>query len=68
MLAPIHRWHVGLIHRPGRSEMVFLHNSSHTGTQIIDSTGWPVGPDIRTEAQYLDEIYAGVLAFMERRA
>lgn len=68
MLVPIHRWSVGLIHQPTRAEMVFVHHAQSTGTQTLDSQLWPLSPDVKTEAHYLSELYAGVLQFMERRA
>lgn len=64
----IHRWYVGLIIAPGNCTMLFNHSSRVTGTQTLDSTAWPLSPDIRTERGYLSELYGGVCEFMERRA
>lgn len=48
--------------------MSFVHSSPYTGHQTLDSVGWPLSPDVKTERAYLAELYDGALTFMERRA
>lgn len=68
MLVPAHRWSLSLALTPGRSDAQFLHWSKGLGTQCLDSTAIVLGPDIKTERQYLSELYSACLLFMERRA
>lgn len=68
MSYPVHRWGVQLAIGPDYAAMLFMHSSKSTGLQVLDEMFWPLGPDIRTERAYLQELYAGVLAFQELRA
>lgn len=48
--------------------MLFEHHSRGTGTQVLESYGWPVSAEIQTEHDYLMELYQGLLAFIEARS
>lgn len=68
MIANPHRWSAHVLLTPGRSEYVFTHWSRATGLQTLDAAPAVVGPDVRSERDYLQELYYAVLTFQERRA
>lgn len=47
---------------------MFTHWSRATGLQTLDVAPAVVGPDVRSERDYLQELYYAVLFFQERRA
>lgn len=47
---------------------MFTHWSRATGLQTLDAAPAVVGPDVRSERDYLQELYYAVLTFQERRA
>lgn len=60
--------YIAILRWPSRTEMRFGHKSKAAGHQIWDSAVWLMGDTPMTERALLQELYAGVLEFQERRA
>lgn len=67
MIANPHRWSLHVLLTPGRSEYQFTHWSRTLGLQMLDAAPSVVGPYVRSESDYLQELYYANLLFQERR-